>query len=150
MQSQPSDRESQLPWVVILAAGYLIGQTKAQGAVLNFYTFVDKHLVPVYTLLVITYISDLIWQRYLAPRKKKRRITKREAPAALRADLQSALADEGVEEDQPCDLTGAYKLISLENFDSFLEVQGKNIFIIKSIIIIIWMDLVLVAVCLES
>ena len=52
---------------------------------------------------------------------------------AQKRALESALV-EGVTEDQPCNLSGAYKLVSLENFDTFLEVQSKKRICVASLL----------------
>lgn len=117
--------QSQSParlWVV-LAIGYLVGRIDhVHTALQKLYAFVDKGLIPLYLFLVLVYIFNLIFQSYT---QNKSRVPKREVPA-LKPAPESALADEGAAEDQPCDLTGVYKLVSLENFEPFLEVQGKN------------------------
>lgn len=130
MQSQKS--QLYLPTWVFLLAGYLIGQTtQAQYALLKFSAIVENGLVPLYTVLVVIYISRLIWQKHIIRQQKKRRVSKKEKAAQKRA-LESALV--GVTEDQPCDLSGAYKLVSLENFDTFLEVQSKKRICVASLL----------------
>ena len=87
------------------------------------------YLVPVYTTLVLLYLAYAAFRIPLEPFLntiksffvKQKVNPPDEVPAEVRAaPVTSALALE----DQPFDLSGAYKLKSNENFEGFLAVQG--------------------------
>lgn len=128
MSSRGYQNEASLqPWLT-LAIGLIVGQqTSNQQAafVEQFYWFVDNALVPLYTGFVITYLSALVVQRHVLPFTKRcivpSDITKPEVE-----ELEDDEAnDEGDNSAQPINMSGKYKLVSVENFDKFLEVQGN-------------------------
>ena len=121
-QSSRGDLPMQ-PWV-LLAVGFLLGQTSQGPAALEkFYMFVDHALVPLYAFLVLAYLSSLVFRK---PPPTKNSVA---AAAASRAvaepDIVPVGAQLGKEGEQPLNMTGVYKLVQIENFEAFLEVQGK-------------------------
>jgi hypothetical protein len=117
------------PWLT-LTIGLLIGQqTSNQQAafVEQFYWFVDNALVPLYTGFVITYLSAMVIQRHILPVIKVW-ITPSDITKPAEEELEDDEAiDEGDNSAQPIDMSGKFKLVSVENFDKFLEVQGKHL-----------------------
>lgn len=86
-------------------------------------------LVPLYTLLVILYLSLIGLQNnvesfFLPPHIRRKRRKEKKTLAVPIAVTQTTDAASHQVEDQPVDLSGAYKLVSNKNFDKFLEVQG--------------------------
>ena len=107
------------PWV-LLAVGYLLGQSSVANLE-QFYAIVDTCLVPLYTALVVLYLGGLLFRK--APSKRSTKAANRSLAAADSA----AVGQRAREGDQPINMTGAYKLVQIENFEAFLEVQGKYI-----------------------
>jgi hypothetical protein len=119
------NEDSLQPWLT-LTIGLMLGQytSNQQAAVVEqFYWLVDNALVPLYTACVITYLSALVIQRHVLPFTKSCI-----APSDITEPEDEELEDDEDNDDsaQPVDMSGKYKLVSVENFDKFLEVQGKR------------------------
>jgi hypothetical protein len=99
---------------------------------------IARVVVPVYVMLSLLYLSavafrqDLVhfWKR----RHKKSKVSRDEETLAVVPTsasvtiplevLPSSAGGAGLLKDQPVDLTGAYRLVSNENFEGFLAAQG--------------------------
>lgn len=126
-KNQPSIPASCI-WVT--AVGFLLGQQQQQQrqpptihpTLEQMASFVDTTLVPLYTTLVFLYVS-LRWVQQQSQIITERR---RRSSSILveEAALEVASTEDGGDQEQPINMSGKYKLISIENFDAFLEVQG--------------------------
>lgn len=108
-------RNNELPLqpYVLLAIGFVIGQTsQGPAAIEKFYYFVDHALVPLYAILVLLYLFGLIF-------RKEPKVVRRAVPSVAPVDLIPER-----KEGEPINMTGAYKLVEIKNFEAFLEVQG--------------------------
>jgi len=124
------------PWI-LLSAIVLLGQQTSSNSpnnntnlLDNFCSFVETTLVPLYAALATAYVMLLVVRVYILPLTAAGR--KRGAKSKLSKvgadDSAISLQDgEGADVPQPIDLTGKYKLVAIENFDAFLEAQGKEI-----------------------
>ena len=99
------------------------------------YSFVENVLVPLYTSIVLLYLSLRFLQASVLRQPRSistfaSLLAKYSASVAgsvprVTTDQQLARYESANEEaEQPIDMSGKYKLISLENFDAFLAVQG--------------------------
>jgi len=85
-----------------------------------------KWVVPLYTLGVFGYLITIYVQRFQRKRALKRKQKQERKPVititpTTRPAPQSAAVAAG---EQPIDLSGAYKLVKIENLDAFLAAQG--------------------------
>ncbi|GKY90402.1 hypothetical protein MPSEU_000014100 [Mayamaea pseudoterrestris] len=122
------------PWALLL-----LGVTVASKIHWEYYLesldyAVDSFLVPIYTLLAVLYLSSIAFSKQLEPLyhllgkiasvlrlKSKSVATESVLPApTLPIEIPSGLETE----EQPFDLSGAYKLIENQNYEEFLGVQG--------------------------
>ncbi|CAB9528170.1 expressed unknown protein [Seminavis robusta] len=124
------------PWLVVSVAFLLSQQQQQQSPAIieQFYWLVDHALVPLYTLGVLAYLSALVIQRHVVPEVKQRTDAskqkqghKQKQKDALESDVGTVMSGEDAE--QPIDMTGKYKLVSVENFDKFLAIQGVPYFL---------------------
>ena len=131
MQSYQSELSFQ-PWI-LLTVGVLMGRQSSiewTVALDYFYWVVEFVLIPVYTAFVLTYLSALVIQRHILPRITAYALQLSSAERSkedeeLEAD--EATLDQGDDSVQPINMSGKYKLVSVDNFDKFLEVQGKRV-----------------------
>lgn len=117
-------------WMVLVTTGFLVGQQTQTPSYIgvtldHFSSWVDAVLVPLYTTLVLIYLSLRLVQSqaYLLQPGARR------PPGALTVTDSALLETEGgdvgdEDQEQPVNMSGKFKLISIENFDAFLEVQG--------------------------
>lgn len=110
--------------------GILVGQTSVANVVLStVQNTVQQYLVPTYTTLVLLYLAYTAFRIPLEPFLNsikglfvKPNVTPSDrVPDEVRAAPPLAVEED---DDQPFDLSGAYKLRSNENFEGFLAVQG--------------------------
>ena len=101
-------------------------------------SFTNAVIVPLYTVLAILYLTavafrqDLraLWDRLRRPSKSSAIAELQPPPRvddAIEIQRQLVLDEQGHDDEgkaQPVDLTGAYRLVSNENFEGFLAAQG--------------------------
>jgi hypothetical protein len=100
----------------LVALGYWLGSTTLEDTE----RLVGSILVPLYTCLVLVYITLRVYHVAIEPRlvlKKKSEVIVRSAPEVV-LDDSITLAE------QPFDLSGAFKLKENHNFEAFLAAQG--------------------------
>lgn len=117
-------------WFWVLTAAYLLHNHDPSMSLKQlYYRYVEEVLIPLYTVWALAYIAAMIIRRNVLPKLKERRLNreKQEREAARAKEEEEKAEAEGGDdttEEQPVDLTGRYKLVSIENFDAFLAVQG--------------------------
>jgi len=136
MQEHLSNQNSQrsIPtWWMWLVCGLIVGQNVvvvSETVLDNFLFVVDKVVVTAYCFLVFLFlfgesfvfvsvlpILQQLFRKAKLPLRQRRKRSAAEAGAAAKtASIEN--------EEQPVDLTGAYRWASQENFDAFLEIQG--------------------------
>lgn len=119
--------------IVVFVVGVLAGQKSDSIGrfLLWFHQHAESIIVPAYTLLAVLYLSLVAFQsqypilKHLYDHYILRRpvIAEKRPPIAADVALQAATAAAS-HAPQPIDLSGAYKLISNDGFEKFLEVQG--------------------------
>jgi hypothetical protein len=101
----------------LVALGYWLGSTTPEDTE----RLVGSIVVPLYTCLVLVYITLRVYHVSIEPRlvllTKKSEVIVRSAPVVL-LDESTTLAE------QPIDLSGAFKLKENHNFEAFLASQG--------------------------
>jgi len=106
----------------------MVGQTSLANVILStVQNTVQQYLVPCYTTLVLLYLAYSAFRIPLEPFLNSIKLisTKPQAVAPVPAEVRTAsVAPAASTEDQPFDISGAYKLRSNDNFDGFLAVQG--------------------------
>ena len=98
----------------------------------HFSVLVDTTIVPFYTLVVLFYLSlRLVVQSsqiLIQRRSSSVGVDEDSTLHALETTGTTSVDDGGDEsQEQPVNMSGKYKLISIENFDAFLEVQGNKV-----------------------
>ena len=99
----------------LIAIGYLVGSFDILDHVQNL---VDSIVIPLYSSLVVVYLLFRIKSEH-----EPKSISSRSNPTNAFLLKQKQLLRKS-KEDQPIDLTGAFKLTENENFEEFLEAQG--------------------------
>lgn len=128
-QTNPLGIHSTPSWIFV-TVGLLIGQSKmAESMLSGVQSSVRQYLVPVYTMLVLLYLAWVAFRIPLEPFLNSVLAIfvkpHESAPDKVPTEVRTAAVTAGAElEDQPFDLSGAYKLRSNENFEGFLAVQG--------------------------
>jgi hypothetical protein len=118
-----------------LIIGILIGQNDLANNMLStVQSAARQYLVPVYTTFVLLYLAWVAFRTPLEPilnslrdifTKSKGSIPDDRVPTEVRATpVVVPPSSDAVLDDQPFDLSGAFKLRSNENFEEFLAVQG--------------------------
>eukprot|EP00977_Amphora_coffeiformis_P018646 scaffold6634_cov158-Amphora_coffeaeformis.AAC.4 len=106
----------------------MVGQTSLANVILStVQTTVQQYLVPCYTTLVLLYLAYSAFRIPLEPFLNSIRFisAKPQVAAPVPAEVRTApVVPAAALEEQPFDLSGAYKLRSNDNFDGFLAVQG--------------------------
>ena len=117
-------------WIFIVI-GIMVGQTSLANVILlTVQNTVQHYLVPCYTTLVLVYLAYSAFRIPLEPFLNSIKFISKKAqlatpvPAEVRTVPIAPIAASLLVEDQPFDLSGAYKLRSNDNFDGFLAVQG--------------------------
>jgi hypothetical protein len=103
----------------LVAFGYWLGSTTLEDTE----RLVGSILVPLYTCLVLVYITLRVYHVAIENRlvlKKKAEVITRSAPVVV---LDDSITLGGAEE-QPIDLSGAFKLKENHNYEAFLATQG--------------------------
>lgn len=127
----PSTASSAPSWIFILL-GIIVGQTSWANVFLStILAALQQYLVPTYTTLVLVYLAYAALRTPLEPflNSIKSLFVKSKvapAPQAVPIEVTAApvTAAASALEEQPFDISGAYKLKSNDNFDGFLAVQG--------------------------
>lgn len=123
-----------VPAWVFVVVGLFVGQTSWANVVLStLSTSLRQGLVPTYTTLVLLYLAYTAFRTPLEPflnsvkalfvKPKGSPYPDEEGPVPVEV-MAAGVAPAPALEDQPFDLSGAYKLKSNDNFDGFLAVQG--------------------------
>ena len=99
----------------LIAIGYLVGSFDILDHVQNL---VDSIVIPLYSSLVLVYLLFRIKSEH-----ETKSISSRSNSTNTFLLKQKQLLRKS-KEDQPIDLTGAFKLTENENFEEFLEAQG--------------------------
>ena len=108
---------------VLVVAGMMMGSS---NGVLHYLQWLQANaeslLVTSYTVAVLLYLSYLAVSDRLASKKQE----KAPPPLTVTAPTTPAVTEQvpPLTEEQPFDLSGAYKLISNDGFEEFLAVQG--------------------------
>jgi hypothetical protein len=107
------------PWILLLGVGFVLGHYSHNVAQL-----VDQLLVPLYTICVTIYLSSrvlgIVIQNAPSLRQPESKSKSVPVPTFLpQENVEAILHDE-----QPIDLTGAWKLVENNNFEEFLATQG--------------------------
>lgn len=103
--------------------GFVVGHGDVTVLLNSLERTVESLVIPAYTVLVIVYLTAVAFRKEL----ESSWLFDRQRPDRSSSSAQSAVSVvpfEALEEEQPFDLSGAYKLISNDNFEGFLEVQG--------------------------
>lgn len=124
----PSSFYNAPSWIFIVM-GVVVGQTSLANVILStVQNTIQQYLVPSYTTVVLLYLAYSAFRIPLEPLLNSIKSifvkppTTPPLPAEVRtAPIASTVAES---EDQPFDISGAYKLRSNDNFDGFLAVQG--------------------------
>lgn len=113
-------------WVLLFAGVMLVGKMDLNFLYQSIELSVDNFLVPLYTLLVALYISCLTFADQLEPlfvhlrRVVSSILVKTPVPV-----IEPVFIPAGLEqEEQPINMTGAFKLTENHNYEDFLRVQG--------------------------
>jgi hypothetical protein len=125
-----SDENPLKSWTLLFVACALSSQLDLTFLYKSLESLVDSWIVPAYTLAVLLYLSSLAFPKQLDPLYGfVREITSYRRPSVKAAPLApaatAAIIPAGVEDDdQPFDMSGAYKLVENINYEEFLGVQG--------------------------
>jgi hypothetical protein len=108
-----------LPGWLLLLVGIAVGQSHRsmdalQSVLSSFQTFVDVFLVPFYALCILLYLARLALIDLRGPKKQ--------IPPPHVVTVPVTLPT--VREDGVVDMNGSFKLVSNDNFEGLLEVQG--------------------------
>ena len=112
------------PWIVwlVVGYGYVLGQYKYSHYVAQL---VDQLFVPLYTICVMLYLASRVLGIVLqnAPSSRQQKSKSVPVPSFLPQENVDAMILHA-EQQQPIDLTGAWKLVENNNFEEFLATQG--------------------------
>lgn len=116
------------PGWLLLLVGVAIGQSSRsmdslQSLLASFQSFVNLLVVPLYALCIILYLIRLIrvdWNEHNHDTTKQQQ----QHHHLSTPRLVSVPALSTVREDGKIDMNGSFKLLSNDNFDGFLQVQG--------------------------
>ena len=122
----PKDRTSLIPHWLILLGGLGLGQSQLWTLTLDA---LERHastiLVPGYAICVVLYLFFVANRRLLGSVEKWFRPKSGSSTSPKEVPPQPLpLLEDTANDDQPFNLSGAFKLISNEGFDDFLAVQG--------------------------
>lgn len=123
-----SSKQRHPPPLLILFVGIILGKSPWFASFLCYLTQrADDVVIPTYTVMVLLYLTLIALRKPLGPILSSiYRITQRVPPQEKGAieEIPVPIPEEEEEEPQPINLSGAYKLVSNDNFEPFLEVQG--------------------------
>ena len=123
----PSSLHTAPSWIFIVI-GIIVGQTTFANAILStVLNAIQQYLVPSYTTVVLFYLAYSALRIPLEPflNSIKSIFVKPKVAPSVPAEVRTALVTPASAlEDQPFDISGAYKLRSNDNFEGFLAVQG--------------------------
>ena len=117
-----------MPAWLWVAMGVWVGQSSPQVLwnMSDLYSFIERILVPLYTVGVILFITALFVRDFYWQERKKVLQEEPLLDPISEGESDEEESDEDNQAEQPVDMTGRYKLVSLENFGPFLEVQGAS------------------------
>jgi hypothetical protein len=126
--SQMAQTSMTAPSWIFVVIGLIMGQTSWANTLLSTIRGVlQYYLVPTYTVLVLLYLSYAAFRIPLEPllNSLKALFVPKEVTPPVPAEVTALPSSTAASlEDQPFDLSGAYKLQSNNNFEGFLAVQG--------------------------
>ena len=130
VKSVSSDK-NKISSILLILAGFVIGKSNMLASLYNWCeTNSDRFIIPLYITLACIYLSFVILEKHISRiqqlvRNLFRFGAQKENTARIYAPTPTVALPPGIsEEPQPIDLSGAYKLLSNDNFEGFLAVQG--------------------------
>lgn len=94
------------------------GHTTLESILEKWQSFVNRTLVPLYSLCVFVYLGSLLSKFLLQTFSKRKEIPTREE------QLLEEFPEEEDDFEGHCNMNGTFKLVKNENYESFLEAQG--------------------------
>mmetsp|Transcript_23583 Transcript_23583/g.48961 ORF Transcript_23583/g.48961 Transcript_23583/m.48961 type:complete len:300 (-) Transcript_23583:143-1042(-) len=123
-------------WLWTFVLGMIVGG-QCMGGWEGFFAELEQYVVPIYTSLVMLYLTILVvagpveslylWiKAQITPTPSTSSLSSAQQQSSQAATVPAVVADneEATQAPQPFDISGAYKLMENNGFESFLAVQG--------------------------